>query len=454
MAKHSANSSANPGNRITEGVIWKQLLLFFFPILFGTFFQQLYNTTDAVIVGNFVGTQALAAVGGPAATIINLLVGFFVGLSSGAGVVISQYFGSGEHERLEHAVHTSIALAIAGGALMTVLGIAAAPAALALLNTPEDIMEASVSYMRIYFLGMIPSMLYNMGAGILRAIGDSKRPLYFLIASCGINIVLDLFFVVTLGMGVVGVAIATSLAQVVSAAMTLVVLLRSKEAYRLVLSKIKFHKRLLHPILRVGLPAGLQSAMYSISNLVIQAAINGYGTDTVAAWTAFGKVDSFFWMIMSAYGIAITTFAGQNFGAGKLDRVKRSVRICIGIAAGTSVFFSFLVLGYGDVILRLFTQDPAVIEICMGMIRVVSPAYIAYVCIEILSGACRGCGDALKPMLITCFGVCVLRIVWVLIAGVLSPSISTVVFSYPLTWTITSVMFIIYYKRGKWARGY
>ena len=438
--------------QITEGVIWKQLLLFFFPILFGTFFQQLYNTTDAVVVGNFVGTEALAAVGGPASTIINLLVGFFVGLSSGAGVVISQYFGSNSHDKLRFAVHTAMALSVIGGAGMMVLGIATASAALSLLNTPADIMGDSVLYMRIYFLGMIPSMIYNMGAGILRAIGDSKRPLYFLIASCIINIFLDLFFVVVLGLGVLGVGVATVLSQVVSAAMTLFVLLRTKESYQVRIPEIRIHQKYLSTILRIGLPAGLQSAMYSISNLVIQAAINGFGTDTVAAWTAYGKVDSFFWMIMTAYATAITTFAGQNFGAGRIDRVKKSVRVCLLMAAVTSVVFSFIVVGGGPVILRLFTQDADVIDICMGMIRVVSPAYITYICIEILSGACRGCGDALIPMILTCFGVCVLRILWVTLVSIVSPGISQIVFSYPLTWTITSILFIIYYKKGKWAR--
>ena len=411
-------------NQITEGVIWKQLLIFFFPILFGTFFQQLYNTTDAVIVGNFVGKEALAAVGGPASTIINLLVGFFVGLSSGAGVVISQYYGSGDHKRLQLAVHTSMALAILGGALMMVLGLVSAAGTLRLLDTPEDIMADSITYMRIYFLGI----------------------------SCGINIVLDLFFVVVLDMAVAGVGIATVLSQVLSAVMTLFVLLRTRETYRVQIPRIRIHNQLLSTILYIGLPAGLQSAMYSISNLVIQAAINGYGTDTVAAWTAYGKVDSFFWMIMSAYGIAITTFAGQNFGAGKLDRVKKSVRVCLAMAAVTSIFFSILVVSGGHIILRLFTSDATVIDICMGMIRIVSPAYITYICIEILSGACRGCGDALMPMILTCFGVCILRVVWVLAIGILNPGVSRIVFSYPLTWTITSILFIIYYKKGKWMR--
>ena len=437
-------------NQITEGVIWKQLLLFFFPILFGTFFQQLYNTTDAIIVGNFVGKEALAAVGGPSATIINLLVGFFVGLSSGATVIISQYYGAEDNGRVSEAVHTSIALAIAGGAVMTVIGIAVSRFSLEAMNTPADIMDPSLIYMRIYFLGTIPSMIYNMGSGILRAVGDSKRPLYFLIASCFINIVLDLFFVVVLQMGVAGAAIATILSQTLSALMTVIALMKTSNSYRLILSRIRFHKVHLINIVKIGLPAGLQSAMYSISNLLIQSSINAFGTDTVAAWTAYGKIDGLFWMIMSAYGVSITTFAGQNFGAGKYDRVKKSVRVCLGLAAVTSVLLSFIVVAFGGTILLLFTRDAEVFSICEGIIRLVAPTYITYICIEILSGTCRGCGDSFIPMILTCFGVCVLRIVWIFVAVPLRNDISTVVFSYPLTWTITSVLFILYYKKGHW----
>lgn len=445
-------NQASLSNQIIEGDITKQLLIFFFPILFGTFFQQLYNTTDAVIVGKFVGKEALAAVGGSTATIINLLVGFFVGISSGASVIISQYYGSGNRGRLTLSVHTSIALAVIGGAVMMVIGIIGAPWALKAMGTPADIMEDSLTYMRIYMLGMIPSMLYNMGSGILRAVGDSGRPLYFLMAACGVNIVLDLFFVVALDMGVMGVGIATTMSQVASALLTVMVLLRTKEAYRVTPKRVFPHLRYLRIILRIGLPAGLQSAMYSISNLVIQAAINVYGTDAVAAWTAYGKVDNIFWMIMSAFGIAITTFAGQNFGAGKKDRVRKSVRICLIMSALTSVAFSFIVISFGSTVLRLFTDDPSVISISMRMIAVISPAYISYVCIEILSGACRGCGDALMPMILTCFGVCVLRILWIFTAERISPGLETISFSYPLTWSVTSIMFIIYYKTRKQLR--
>lgn len=439
-------------NQITEGVIWKQLLFFFFPILFGTFFQQLYNTTDAVIVGKFVGKEALAAVGGPAATLINLLIGFFTGLSSGATVILAQYYGAKKQEDVRRTVHTAMALSIAGGVVIMLLGILFSGVALQAMNTPDEILSMSVVYMRVYFLGVIPSLIYNMGSGILRAVGDSKRPLYFLILSCLVNIVLDIFFVTILKMGVVGVAVATALSQVVSALMVLVTLMRTEDSYRLSIHEIRFHPVLLHNIIRIGLPAGIQSTMYSVSNLIIQSSINAFGTDTIAAWTAYGKVDGIFWMIMGAYGVAITTFAGQNFGAGKYDRIRKSVRICLGMAAFTSVLLSVIVLAGGRIFLHLFTDDPNVVTIGMGMMRVISPSYITYICIEILGGTTRGCGDAVPPMLMTCAGICVLRVIWNLAVVPLRPEVSTVAFSYPLTWTVTSVLFIIYYLRGRWLK--
>ena len=435
---------------MTEGPVLQGMLAFFLPIMLGTLLQQLYSAVDAVVLGQFVGKTALAAVGGSDIVLINLIVNFFVGLSSGASVVISQHAGAQEHAQVSRAVHTAVFLAIIVGALTMLLGMFGAPLLLPALSTPEDTLQYSKDYLVWYFAGMIPSMIYNMGSGILRAVGDSKRPLYFLIASCLVNIMLDLLFVAVLDMGVAGAAIATIASQFFSAILTLIALLRTQDSYRLIVSKIRFHRDLLFDIIKIGLPAGLQSAMYSISNLLIQSSINSFGTDTIAAWTAYGKVDSIFWMIMGAYGVSITTFAGQNFGAGKYDRIKKSVRICLGLAAVTSLFLSFIVLNFGGTILLLFTRDTNVINICIGMMRVVSPAYITYICIEILSGTCRGCGDSFFPMLLTCFGVCVLRILWITIAVPLRHEVATVAFSYPLTWTITSILFILYYKRGKW----
>ena len=440
--ERNAGKKGKQGNGITEGVIWKQLLIFFFPILFGTFFQQLYNTVDAVIVGRFVGKEALAAVGGSTGTLINLLVGFFVGLSSGATVIISQFYGGGREKRVSEAVHTAIAFSLACGVGLMVIGIAASPIALRAMGTPEDIMQYSLSYIRIYFLGIIPNLVYNMGAGILRAIGDSKRPLYYLMASCFTNIVLDLVLVVWLRLDVRGAAIATIVSQLVSAVLVVLQLLRTKDSYKLVIRKIRLNLFMVMRIVRIGLPAGLQSVMYSASNIIIQSSVNSLGTDTVAAWTAYSKIDSVYWMIISALGISITTFVGQNYGAGKLDRVKRGIYVCLGLSFLITAILSVTLYLGGGYIYLMFT---AVIAKGMEILHFLVPAFATYVCIEVLSGALRGTGDCWIPMIMTAVGVCALRVLWILVAVPLKPDILTVVFSYPLTWSITSILFLVYF---------
>lgn len=437
--------SAEKTNKITEGVIWKQLLLFFFPILFGTFFQQLYNAADAMIVGRFVGKEALSAVGGGTGTVIQVLVGFFVGLSSGATVIISQYYGAKREEMVGYAVHTSIAFSLAAGLVMMVGGILAAPAVLQAMDTPGDVLEPSILYIRIYFAGIIGNLIYNMGAGILRAVGDSKRPLYFLIASCLTNIVLDVLFVVVFRMGVAGAALATILSQALSALLVIVVLMRTKDMYRLDIRKIRFDGRMFRRIIRIGLPAGLQSIMYSSSNVIIQASVNALGTDTVAAWTAYSKIDSVFWMIVNAFGISVTTFVGQNFGAGKQDRVRKGVRVCMGMTFVSTIAISALLYYFGIYFYQMFTTDAAVIEIGIHMMRYLVPTYFTYVAIEILSGVLRGVGDCWIPMLISCAGICVIRVLWIMIAVPMRPDIYNIMFSYPLTWVVTSVLFVVYY---------
>ena len=443
--KRNAGKKGKQGNGITEGVIWKQLLIFFFPILFGTFFQQLYNTVDAVIVGRFVGKEALAAVGGSTGTLINLLVGFFVGLSSGATVIISQFYGGGREKRVSEAVHTAIAFSLACGVGLMVIGIAASPIALRAMGTPDDIMQYSLSYIRIYFLGIIPNLVYNMGAGILRAIGDSKRPLYYLMASCFTNIVLDLVLVVWLRLDVRVAAIATIVSQLVSAVLVVLQLLRTKDSYRLVIRKIRLNLFMVMRIVRIGLPAGLQSVMYSASNIIIQSSVNSLGTDTVAAWTAYSKIDSVYWMIISALGISITTFVGQNYGAGKLDRVKRGIYVCLGLSFLITAILSVTLYLGGGYIYLMFTADAAVIAKGMEILHFLVPAFATYVCIEVLSGALRGTGDCWIPMIMTAVGVCALRVLWILVAVPLKPDILTVVFSYPLTWSITSILFLVYF---------
>ena len=441
--------SQNATNGITEGVIWKGLLAFFFPIMLGTLFQQLYNTVDTVIVGQFVGTQALAAVGGSAAQILNLIIGFFVGVSSGATVIVSQYFGAHDDDGVHRAVHTAMALAVIGGAIMTVLGLVLAPTLLRWMDTPADTMEDSTLYLRIVFLAMIPGMIYNVGASIQRAVGDSRRPLYFLIICCLVNVALDLLFVVGMKMGVAGVAVATAIAQIVSAVLTCGSLGRAKGNYRLELRKVRADARLLGETVRIGLPTGLQSVMYALSNMIITATINGFGTNTVAAWVALGKVDGMFWMILNAFGVSIMTFVGQNYGARRYDRVHRSLRVCIGLSLGASWLFSALFLIFGRSVYRLFTTEEAVLEIAVKMMFYMAPCYWLFVPIELLSGALRGMGDTLIPTMITAAGICVLRVVWMFTVVPVWHEIFAITVSYPISWILTAGAFIIYYNHAK-----
>ncbi|MDY4855231.1 MAG: MATE family efflux transporter [Candidatus Ventricola sp.] len=437
-------------NGITEGVIWKQLLLFFFPIVLGTFFQQLYNTADAIIVGKAVGKEALAAVGGSTGTLINLLVGFFVGLASGASVIIAQLFGARRAQDVSRAVHTTIALALSSGALLTAVGLLCAGGILELMGTPQEVMAYALPYLNIYFLGMIPQLVYNIGSGVLRAVGDSRRPMLFLICAALTNIVLDILLVLGLNLGVRGAAIATVLSQVVSAVLILVSLCHAQPVYRLHFRRIRFHGDMLARIVRIGLPAGLQSVMYSLSNMIIQASVNGFGTDVMAAWTAYGKIDGLYWMMISAFGVSITTFAGQNFGAQRYDRMRRSVRVCLGMAAGVTVFMTALILAVGRPMLGMFTDDAHVVEMGMSIIRLIVPTWITYLCIEILSGAMRGAGDSLMPTLMTLTGVCLMRVFWVTVVVPRMHQLPVLMLSYPITWVITSCMFIVYYLRGRW----
>ena len=440
-------------NDITEGVIWKQLLLFFFPILLGAAFQQLYNTVDAVVVGRFVGTSELAAVGGTSGSIINLVLGFFIGFSSGATVIVSQYFGAGDDRNVSRSVHNAVALALAGGVLFTAAGIALAGQALRWMNTPAEVQGNSEIYLRIYFAGMVPNLFYNIASGILRAGGDSRRPLYILIFTCGVNIVLDLLFVVVFRWGVTGVAAATVASQLVSAVMSAVCLARTTESYRLEFRKIRFHRDLLQSTLKIGMPAGLQSVVCNAANLVIQTNINMLGAKTMAAYTAFTRIDAVFWMMINAFGIAVTTFAGQNYGAGRIDRVKKSMVttlvMSMAASAGLSVFLHF----FGIYLYRLFSADSAVIGIGMEILYFLTPTYVTYVSIEIISGALRAMGFVVVPMILTCGGICVLRLVWLMTAVPGHRTVTTILFSYPLSWTVTSILFIIYYfvllKKGK-----
>ena len=437
---------------ITEGSIWKALLAFFFPILFGTVFQQLYNTVDAIVVGRFVGKEALAAVGGGSGVYVNLLVGFFVGLTSGAGVIISQFYGAKNLRDISRAVHTSMALSIAGGILLTGLGIVFSKPMMVATKTPADILDESLLYLRIYFYGMVPLFVYNMGSSILRAVGDSKSPLYILIAGCITNIIFDLLFVAVFKWGVAGAAWATIGSEAESAVIVLILLHRTRESYKFEWKKLSFTGHILREIIRIGFPAGIQSILYTISNLIIQASINSFGTDVVAAWAAYGKIDAVFWMMINAFGIAVTTFSGQNYGAHQYDRVKKGMWESLGMSCALTLFCCVLFWFFGKPVFMLFTTDETVIASGMEMLRFLVPYWITYISIEILSGTIRGAGSSFIPMMITVFGVCVLRIVWIFTAGIAWPKVTTILASYPITWTVTSLLFWIYYASGKWLK--
>ena len=432
-------------NKITEGVIWKQLLIFFFPILVGTLFQQLYNTVDAIIVGRFVGKQALASVGGSASVLSNLVIGFFTGLSAGASVIISQFYGAKDEKNLHKGLHTAYAFSIVSSLILSVLGWILTPWMLEAIHTPADTMADSIVYLRLYFLGMLAVMIFNMGSSIMRAIGDSKKPLYYLIVCCILNIILDYVAVVYLHMGIAGAAIATIISQAVSAILVTHALMTSYGILKLKLREIRFDYHTLKLQLRIGFPGGIQSCMYSISNIIIQSAINDFGTDTAAAWAAWGKLDALFWALTSAFGLAISTFAGQNYGAKKTERIFKSVRVCTAMSFGVcGVLLTFIYI-FCEPLFQIFTGDAGVVQIGVYMLHMILPSYITYVFIEVLSGALRGIGDVFIPTVANMVGVCAVRIPFILIILPRIYKIEIILVSYPIAWIATLLILIPYY---------
>lgn len=427
-----------------------QMLLFFLPILVGTFFQQLYNTVDAVIVGKFVSKQALAAVGGGTGTLINLIVGFFVGLAGGATVIIAQGFGARDNETVHIAVHTGMALAITGGIGITVFGALMARQALVWMGTPEDVFPMARIYLTVYFLGVVPNLIFNIGSGILRAVGDSKRPLLFLGFACGTNIVLDLILVVVLKLGVLGVAIATILSQTVSAVMVLYCLIHTDEVYKLNWQEIRFHGPMLRRIVVIGIPAGLQSSMYSISNVLVQASVNSFGTNTAAAWTAFSKLDGLYWNASGAFGTTVATFAGQSYGAGDYEKMKRVVRQGFIMNTIYAVLMSLMMAFFGRYALRMFLDDSDAIALGIKMCWMISTAYVFFIPIELFSAVCRSAGDTLRPTILTASGICLYRIIWIFTVLRRYHVVEVLYLCYPISWIITAAMFVAYYFKGNW----
>lgn len=436
--------------QITEGVIWKQLLIFFFPILMGTFFQQMYNTVDTIIVGRLVGTEALAAVGatGPLVSMVN---GFFIGVSSGATVVLSQAYGAGDRKGVSDSIHTGVALSLVLGVMLTAIGICLGGRVMGWMGTPENCMADATTYLRIYFAGSIGTVVYNMGAGILRAMGDSKRPVLFLLVTCILNVVLDLLFVAVLHMGVAGAALATVLSQMISAVLPIVVLLRQKED-RLELRKLRIERSLLGRILRIGIPAGLQFVTFDFSNVLIQSGINSFGDTTMAAWTAYGKTDALVWMISGAFGVSITTFVGQNFGAQKYSRIRQGAWTCLALSIAMVGALNVTLLLFRSQILGIYTDNPEVIAVGSMVMLSIMPYEFLFMPIEVFAGTMRGVGNSLMPTLITGSCVCLFRVVWLMTAVRHWHSLKTLTLSYPLSWALAAAVFLMVYFKGSWLR--
>lgn len=437
---------------ITEGVIWKQLLIFFFPILLGSLFQQLYNTVDTIVVGRFVGTQALAAVGATSA-LINLINGFFMGLSTGATVLLSQFYGARNKQGISDTIHTGVTLALVLGALVTVLGLTLSPWVLELTKTPENCMADALTYTRIYFCGGVFSVVYNMGAGLLRAMGDSRRPTFFLLAACGLNILLDILCVRYLQMGVAGAALATIASQALSALLSILTLLGQKDPdARLCPQKLRLEGSLMKRILVVGIPAGLQFVTFDLANLLIQSGINSFGDVTVAAWTAYIKTDALTWQISGAFGVSITTFVGQNFGTQKYKRVRQSVWTCMAMSVATVGLLSALVITFRHTILGIYTTDAQVIRVGAYVMLWTVPFNALFMPVEVFAGTMRGTGYSVMPTVITCSCVCVFRVVWIFTAVAKWHRIELLALCYPLSWVLASTVFFIAYLRGTWLR--
>ena len=436
--------------QITEGVIWKQLLIFFFPILMGTFFQQMYNTVDTIIVGRLVGTEALAAVGatGPLVSMVN---GFFIGVSSGATVVLSQAYGAGDRKGVSDSIHTGVALSLLLGVMLTAIGICLGGRVMGWMGTPENCMADATTYLRIYFAGSIGTVVYNMGAGILRAMGDSKRPMLFLMVTCILNVVLDLLFVAVLHMGVAGAALATVLSQMISAVLPIVVLLRQKED-RLELRKLRIERSLLGRILRIGIPAGLQFVTFDFSNILIQSGINSFGDITMAAWTAHGKTDALTWMVTGAFGVSITTFVGQNFGAQKYSRIRKGTWTCLAMGVVMVAALDALLLAFRTPILGIYTDNPEVIAVGSMVMLSIMPYEFLFMPIEVFAGTMRGVGNSLMPTLITGSCVCLFRVVWLMTAVCHWHSLKTLTLSYPISWALAAAVFLAVYFKGNWLR--
>ena len=438
---------------MTTGPIWYNMVAFAVPVFLGQLFQQLYNTADSVIVGNFVGKDALAAVSS-SDNLIFMMTGFFMGLSLGAGVVISRYFGARDEAAMHRTVHTSIAFGAVCGLVMTVAGVYLTPQILVLMNTPQDVLPLSITYFRLYFTGAFFSLMYNTCMGILRAVGDSRTPLYYLIFSSLINVVFDLLFVGPLGMGVAGAAIATVISQAVSAVLCFVKLLRSTGPERVEPGKIRFDLPMLRQIAGLGIPSGVQNSIISIANVVVQSNINVFGSDAMAGCGSYAKVEGFVFLPITAFTSAITTFIGQNLGAREYRRAKQGAAFGIfwacALAEGLGVLLYFIC----PTVIRFFGDDPEVVRIGVAQMRTECFFFFALAYAHGVSAVMRGAGRAKMPMFTMLACWCVLRVAYITLAVKAFPVVNTIFWAYPLTWCVSCVVFFLYYKKADWVHSF
>lgn len=432
-----------------QGSIAKSIFWFSIPLLIGNLFQQLYNTVDSYVVGNYVSKQALAAVGA-SSPIINMLIGFFMGLATGAGVVIAQYYGARDSQRLKKAVHSSIALTIVMSIVLTIIGLLGTNPLLKAVGIPSDVFPESSTYLSIYFAGISFNLIYNMGSGILRAVGDSKRPLIFLMITSLINVVLDFLFVKYMRMGVAGAGYATLISQAISSIMVIYVLMKADDDYRLILKEIRFDFQILKRIILIGLPTGLQQSIVSLSNLVVQSYVNVFGSSVVAGYSASIRIDGFVNLPLQSFNMAVTTFVGQNIGAKQYDRVKRGTRITLLMAFVTIASIAIALYFYGETFISIFNSDVDVVKAGRTMQVAFIPFYIVLPIVQIYSGVLRGAGKSFVPMYIMVFNFVILRQIYLAIITKMTSSVYYVFMGWPVTWVTCALMFIIYYSKSHW----
>ncbi|MBQ9922150.1 MAG: MATE family efflux transporter [Clostridia bacterium] len=431
---------------MTVGNTVKHLISFAFPLLVGNLFQQLYNTVDTWVVGNYVSNEAFSAVG-TVTPIINLLIGFFLGLSSGAGVVISQYYGAKKHDKVSDTVHTALLMTLIMGVVFTFAGINMVPLMMKLTNTPPSVVPQSTAYLTIYFAGVIGLMVYNIGSGILRAVGDSTRPFYFLVVSALVNIVLDLVFVIVFKMGVSGVAYATIIAQGVSAVLVIITLMRTDSCIKLEPKKLKIHFDMLKKIFSVGFPAALQMAITSFSNVFVQSYVNSFGENYMSGWTAYHKIDQFIFLPMQSLALASTTFVGQNLGVKQCDRAKKGADTALGLSMAFTALIIIPIIIFAPWFVKFFNSKPEVVEIGSLLLRYITPFYILCGVNQVYSGALRGAGNSRTPMIIMLCSFVVFRQVYLFIASRLTDAFLAIAMGYPAGWLLCSLLVFICYKR-------